>query len=901
MPTLSQVSFTSGEISPSLAQRNDLARYATALKTCRNFFVRPTGGVSNRPGFQYVATLDADSQALLIPFIFSTEQAYILVLQEEIIQVYSNGSFVAGSAPPLTITSVALSYNGVNYTRTITTSGAHGLIVGQQISISGVIASGSYDVNGDWVVLTTPSGTTFTIKKATSNTGSYTSGGSVVYSTPINTDYLSGHLAAIRYTQSADVVTLVHAGYLPSEFIRTGATSFTFGAITDFTNGPFLDFNTSATTMTASAATGSGITLTASSAVFSVEHVGALVRLDMEDLSGIAPWEASKEIAAVGGNPVNQLRRSLGKVYKCTTNQVAAAFPIYTGTVRPSHDDGTEKDGDGNPITNLASVAGVSWQYLHSLYGIARITAVGGGGTTATADVSSYIPVVSPTTTTTWALGAWSTDQGYPSVVTYFGDRLVFANTPGQPQTEWASKVGDYHDFGESAPLVDDDAITQTLNARQVNAIVDLVPLEQLVALTASSSWASPQRGEVWTPETIGFYPQSHKGAAALPSVQVGDQGALFAMRGGTKISELRYAFDTDKYGGDELTVLSRHLFGPTKTIVDFAYAEEPHGILWVVRSDGALIGLTYLPEQQVVGWHRHDTNGYFERVCVIPEGGRDVLYVVVRRVINGSAVRLLERLADREFTDQLDGFFVDSGLSFDGRNTTATTIVISGASYEGGDEVTLVASASIFAATDVGDAITFDDVRIVITAYTSPVAVVGQLQTPVPAYLQAEASTAWTFARNTLSGLDHLEGAEVVICADGCELDPQTVVDGQITLPNPAGVVHIGLGYTAEIETLDVTIFGAEPIRGRQKIIPNATVVVQDTVGLKVGANAQLMEELVLRQEEYYTDPTDMATGALTGYVLNTWNEHGRLLIRQDAPLPATILAVIPNVEVGQ
>lgn len=898
MPKLTQVSFTGGEISPSLAMRTDLARYATSLKTCRNFFVRPTGGASNRSGTYYVATLNPDSNALLVPFIFSTEQAYMLVFQEESIRVYSNGAFVQGVSSPATITSIALS--GVVPTRykLATTSGAHGFSVGQAITIAGVVGTGWCSaVDGDYTILEVPTSTTFKFgKNVSSSSGGYTSGGTVTANVDLSTDYQSADLAAIRYTQSADVLTLAHPDYTPSEFVRTGASSFTFGEIDDLDQGPFLDTNATATTVTASAATGTGITLTASSSIFTSAHVGALIRIDLEDLSEIPPWEPSKLLAASGGNPNGLLRRSSGKVYQCVTNEVAGADGTYTGTVRPTHEEGTEEDGDGNAIASLATRAGVSWQYLHSLFGVARITAA--SGTTATADVISYIPVVSPDTTTAWAFGAWSDDQGYPSVVTYYGDRLVFANTPEQPQTEWASKVGEYHDFGVSSPVVSDDAITQSLNARQVNAIVELVPLDQLVALTSSSSWASPKRGEAWTPTTIGFDPQSYYGAANLRAVVVGEN-ALVAQREAKKLRELRYAYDTDKFGGDELTVLARHLF-ESGTIVDMDYAAEPHGILWIVRSDGALIGLTYLPEQQVIGWHRHDTDGYFERVCVIPEGGRDVPYFVVRRTIEGETVRFLERLTDRDFTDQIDGFFVDCGLTYDGRNSTATTITISGSSYDGGDSVTLTASAAIFASTDVGDAILFDDVRVEITAYSSSTVVTGQLQTPAPAALQDTASTEWTFARDTFTGLDHLEGEAVAVCADGTVLDQQTVSGGAVTLPYPYGVVHIGLPYTAEIETLDVTIFGGDQVRDRAKTIPQVNVVLKDTVGLRIGPDAGNLEELALRTDEYYTDPTAALSGVATGYLLNTWNKSGRVLLRQPDPLPATILAVLPIVQVG-
>lgn len=897
MPKLSQVSFAAGEIDPALAMRTDLARYAIALKTCRNFFVRATGGASNRAGTQFVSALNPDSLTTLIPFIFSTEQAYMIVLQEESGAIFTNGAFVAGSSS-IAITNVT--FVAVTATKRffeVTTGVPHGLIAGSPVDIADVTGTGNVpDVNDSWIVSVLISATKFRVQIGVAWSGTYSSGGTV-NGTSLETDYLSADLAAIRYTQSADVLTLAHKLYQPSELVRTDATTFTFDAITDFESGPFLDDNDTATTVTASAATGTGITLTASASIFTADHIGALFRIDLNDLSAIPPWEPSKLLAANGVNPLGLLRRASGKVYECATDEVAGADGTYTGSVRPSHDEGTEDDGDGHEIANLATRAGVAWTYLHSLFGIARITAQ--AGTTATADVVTYIPVVSPATTDIWSFGAWSEDQGYPGVVTYFGDRLVFANTPGQPQTEWASKVAEYHNFGISNPLVDDDSIRQTLNAKQVNAIVELVPLDQLVALTSSSSWASPRRGEIWTPETIGYDPQSYTGAADLRSLIVGDN-ALIVERGAQRVRELKFLLDIDKFGGEELSVMSRHLFGPSRYIVDWDYAKDPHGIVWIVRSDGSLIGLTYLPEQQVIGWHRHDTDGFFERVCVIPEDGRDVPYFVVRRTINGETVRYLERMASRDIDDVIDGFFVDCGLTYDGRNTTATTITVSGASYDGGATVSLAASAAIFASTDIDDVIQFDDVRIRITAFASSVAVTGELETPLPVALQATASAAWTFARNTFSGLDHLEGETVAICADGAALAQQDVAGGAITLPAAAGVVHIGLPYTGELETLNVTIFGGEQIRDRAKTIPQVSVVVQDTVGLKAGPDSDNLEELTLRSDEYYTDPLAPVSDVTTAYLLNSWNKSGRVVLRQDVPLPATVLAIMPKVAVG-
>jgi len=817
MPKLSQVSLAGGEVSPSLYARTDLARYANSLRTCRNFFVRATGGVSNRAGLEFVAALYPLSLSSLIPFVFSTEQAYVIVFQEETTQIFTQGA-VVGTGPA--------------------------------------------------------------------------------------TPYLSGELASLRYTQSADVLTVVNQNYIPHEFVRTGATTFTFTAITDFEGGPFLDDNTSNVTVTASAATGV-ITLTASAGIFGGTHIGSLFRLSMEDLSGIPPWEPNKVLALSGVNPLNLRRRSNGKVYICTTNQAAGALGTFTGTEPPSHDEGERADGDGNEIKDVATRAGVTWLYLHSLFGTAIITAIGGGGTTATATVQDYMPVVSPATTTVWAFGAWSEDQGYPALVTYYQDRLVFANTPEQPQTEWASKTGDYHNFGISNPLVADDAIRQPLNARQINAIVELIPMDQLIAMTSSSSWASPKRGEAWTPLTIGYDPQSFDGAMFLRAILTGDS-ALFAQNGATKIRDLLYKTDTDKFRGDELTVLARHLFDRDHTIVDMDYAKEPHGILWIIRSDGALIGLTYLKEQEVIGWHRHDTQGFFERVCVIPEGGQDVPYFVVRRVINGQTVRYLERMSFRDQVDPLDSFFVDCGLSYDGRNVSSTTLTITGADYSGGEFVTLTASAPLFAALDVGDVIQFPgssiSVRAQISSYASPYSVTALLQSPVPEALRGVPTLTWTFARNVFSGLAHLEGATVAILADGSPEVPQVVTAGQIVLDYPAGVVHVGLPYVSDIETLDVTIFGAsESIRDNAKSIPRVSVVVEKTLGLKAGPNVDNLYDIGPQPVEFdYTAPWPLLNDVQTSYLVTSWNNSGRVLIRQDLPLPATVLAVLPTVEIG-
>jgi hypothetical protein len=752
-----QASLSGGEISPSLYGRTDLAKFAIALGACRNFFVRPTGGASNRAGLEFVYALDPDSLATLIPFVFSTDQSYMLVFQEGTIKVYSQGAYVQNTTP-VNITNVT----NVSPFLRFTTAVPHGLTFGDPITIASV--TGTLDfalLNGDFTVWSVVDPNNFMVERFDLDpiVGAYTGGGTVTVPIALTNPYLSEDLASLRYTQSADVVTIVNQLSRPYEFVRLSATSFTFAAITDFEGGPYLDDNTTVTTVTSSAASGSGVTLTASTPIFTADLIGSTIKISMDDLTLalLKPWEPNKFIAVAGVDPdtLPEMRISNGKAYFASGNAVAPAAGTYTGTVAPSHSEGIRADGDLGLYNGLANTrAGVYWSYQHSLFGTARITAVGGGGLTATADILDYMPIVTPNVTTKWALSAWSENQGYPALVTYFSDRLVFANTPGAPQTEWASKVGDYHNFEVSSPQVANDAIRQRLNARQINAITELVPMDQLIALTSSSSWASPKRGETWSPTTIGFDPQSFDGAAFLRAIQTGDS-VLFVQNGSTKVRDLKFKNEAGKFVGDELTVMARHLFDSEHVIVDADYAKEPHGILWLVRSDGALIGLTYLPEQEVIGWHRHDTDGFFERVCVIPEDGVDTPYFVVRRVVNGATVRYLERMAVRDRTDILDSFFVDSGLTYDGRNATGTTITISGASFAGGATVTLTASAPIFAASDVAsDAIQFPNaggnVRANISGFTSSTIVSAVLQSPVPAALQGVPTTTWTFARDT-------------------------------------------------------------------------------------------------------------------------------------------------------
>ena len=260
-----------------------------------------------------------------------------------------------------------------------------------------------------------------------------------------------------------------------------------------------------------------------------------------------------------------------------------------------------------------------------------------------------------------------------PSVVTYYQDRQVFANTLNEPQVVFTTRVGDFKSFRTSSPARDDDAVTFTIRDRQVNEIRHLVSLGSLVPLTSGAEWKVTEgQDEVLTPATVGVKWQGGNGASWVRPAVI-NSTAVYLQQKGIRFRDLAYDFSTDKFTGNDLSLMSEHFFEGHQ-IISMAYSSEPYSILWAVRDDGVLLGLTYQREHQVYGWHQHVTDGEFECVECVTEGSRDAVYVIVKRVINGNTVRYIERFEPRITTDVNDCFFVDSGLTYSGTPVTGVS-----------------------------------------------------------------------------------------------------------------------------------------------------------------------------------------------------------------------------------
>ena len=273
---------------------------------------------------------------------------------------------------------------------------------------------------------------------------------------------------------------------------------------------------------------------------------------------------------------------------------------------------------------------------------------------------------------------ALSGSDNRPSVVSFFEQRLVFGNTNNNPQTLWFSKNGDYSNF--TVGTADDDALIYTIASNQVNAIRFLSATRVLTVGTSGGEYVltSTNDGPV-TPTTTLIRKYSNYGTAAIEPVQVADV-TLFVQRGNRKIREFKFVGDvnTGGYSAPDMTILAEHI---TNGGIDhMAFQQEPDSVVWCVRNDGTLLGMTYRREEEVVAWHKHVIGGTFnsgqavvESVATLPtDTGEDSLYMIVKRTINSTTKRYIEKMKLFDFgANTTTAFFVDSGLSYSGGATT--------------------------------------------------------------------------------------------------------------------------------------------------------------------------------------------------------------------------------------
>jgi len=554
----------------------------------------------------------------------------------------------------------------------------------------------------------------------------------------ISSPYLEAELFEIKWAQSADVMYITHPNHETMKLSRTGHTAWSLDEV-EFTDGPYLAPNTTSTTMTPGATTGTGISLTASANTFASTDVGRLINF----ANGYA------------------------KIVTFTDAQ------------------------------------------------------------NVTIDIKDDFDAT--TATTEWKLGAFSDTTGHPSSVSFFEQRLVFAGTTSEPQTLYFSKSGDYENMTTGTNA--DDAMVYTIASNQVNAIRYLKAQRTLIIGTTGGEFTVSADGTdaAITPTNITIKRQSSFGSANVDALTVGN-AVVFLQKAKRKIRELAYNFDVDGYVAPDLTILNDAV--TTSGINEMVYQQEPDSIIWCVRDDGVLSGLTYQRSENVVAWHRHIFGGSFgsgDAVCesVASISGsltEDELWVIVKRTVNGNTKRYIECFAPFDFdeTTATDFKFLDSHLTYDGSATTS------------------------------------------------------------------------------LSGLDHLEGQTVSVLADGSTHADKVVSSGSITLDRSTEKAVVGLKYDSVLQTMRIEGGAAEGTsQGKTKRISKVVLRLFETVGVKVGPSLTNLETVPFRSS---SDPMDTPVSTLIAgdkeiEFRDDYNSDGFIFVKQDQPLPCSVLAIYPTV----
>lgn len=458
--------------------------------------------------------------------------------------------------------------------------------------------------------------------------------------------YTAGQLFTINYVQSADVMTLVHTARAPAELRRVGAVNWQLAEI---------NFGTA------------------------LDTPQNVVATDSPGATPGPPIQYAYSVTAVGS-------RGLDESYRSTDATLASNNLFDTD----AYNDIDWDPVDGSERYNVYKKTGGFWGYI------------GQSETESFRDdnIAADIGKTPPQNRDPF-VGSGN----FPGAVSYFEQRRVFAGTLNSPQTIWMTRSGTESNLDYSLPSQDSDGIEFRVVAREANTVRHLVPLANLMAMTSAAEWrVTSINTDAITPQSVSVKPQSYVGAGqAAP--QIVKNNIIFAAARGGHVMEMAYSLQGGGYLTGDLCLRAPHLFDELD-IVDMAFAKSPYPIVWMVSSDGKLLGLTYVPEQQIGAIHQHDTDGFFESIAVVAEGSTDVLYCVVRRTINGATKRYVERLAPRVATPQASAFFVDCGVTYDGDPTD----VITGLDHLEGKSVAILADgATMEPRTVVDGSITLD------------------------------------------------------------------------------------------------------------------------------------------------------------------------------------------------
>lgn len=831
-----------GNISPKLRGRADLDFYDQALDYLLNYKVTAQGELQFREGSIYVANTRDNKLARIIPFIYGTDDAYILELTDDFMRFYRNHGLI--TLTPQDITGITNADPAV-----VTYDGADTYSNGDRIYISGV--AGMHQVNGrEFIVANVNTGAnTFELQDVTATNvnstgyGTYTSGGTVAEIYEIASPYQEAELFDIDYTQTENTMYMVHGTYAPRKLTRSSHTSWTLSTF-DIISNPF------------------GVQLGA----------------------GVAITGITKADPAV--------------------------------VTAPAHG---YSNGD---IVNINGVAGMT-EVNDKIFTVRNVTL-------NTFELEAYDSSANTAYSAGGQVQKYATFS-YPSIVTQFDGRIIYGASDSFPTTLWFSSIqtdGSLDNFITGTN--DNDAIIYRVRGDQVNKLRWIAGAESYIGLGTSGGEFRISGGgdnNAITPLNISIKPTSFNGVKKIRPIRL-DNYILYSQRNGKTVRSFEYNALQDGYTSPDRTLLADHI-GKSK-FKQFSYTSGTPNIIWGVRNDGRMAGLTFDPAQQVVAWHPHGTSGRYESAGTIPEeNDDDELWTVTTRTVNGATVRFVEYTpnvpdipvpedyftgeANRESdtNDYLTALWnvqktlihCDAALVYDGRDLTAgVDLTISGGTdYVTGETVTVTASASFFTAamaTDQRRLQTPEGGQIRIDGYTSGTEVTGTVLYD----LEGTSFTGgeWYYMARALAGLWHIEGIEAALLADGGIVEGKTVTNGELELDDDAGyaiagIKYFGIGKTEDITTPDEIGRG----QTKEKSMTHLGVRMRASIGTKFGTSLYNLEHPDYRMTgEVAGRPPRLIDGVLKVNIPDGWDNTKHLYWLHDKPTPSNLQYLQPLME---
>lgn len=918
-------------MSPTLFGRSDLEKYDLGLALARNWFVDYRGGLSTRPGSRFIDHVqNDDAETKFFPFRFApnVNQTYNILFGENYIRFIQDGAYVLEAGK--TITGISQANPGV------VTAVAHGYANGDLVKIFDVV--GMTQVNQRTFVVANKTNDTFELTNVWGeniNTTTYTawsSAGSVYRVYTVSNPFDPEDFETLRAHQSRSTVKFTHPGYKPHVLTRISDTNWTLAEV-DFDDTIAAPSTNLTITPSTAGTAGVGFCVTSideegnesiaspfkfSEVIVNYTTTAGSVKFSWDPVPGAVSYRVYRTNVVPVGTEVTRAMQVgfIGTAFgpELVDNNIIPDFTITPPDHSEPFADGAVEyidvtaGGAGYTkastvtITTATGTGFVGFPVVNAAGKLLAIVVTKGG--------SGYLPadtvVVSAGAGATTVLHLTAATGNNPRVASVFQQRQIYAATENDPLTVWGSRPGEPDNFDVSQITQEDDSYEFEIDSDEVAPIEHLTPTRSgLVLWTQAGIWQlTGGNGVAVTPTNALADPQSYTGCSSVPPLTV-DTDIIYIEGKGATVRLLSYNDYSKVFASQDLSILSNHLTDPLRPIKTWTFASDPFKLAHAVRSDGIMLALTLVKEQNVFGWTTWATKGLYKDVLAIQEDRTDTVYLMVQRLIGGRYVKFIEQIARRDFVEVEDAWCVDAGLT----NTYTYPAATVTASAAMGSGVIFTASAAVFSSGDVGKIIRAGGCKAIVVGYTDATHVTCDIIRDFTDVLPEDESNTplpvladdWTMDSpiTSVDGLWHLEGQTIKILADGNVVPDQTVTNGAVSLPAGATRIIAGIGMSPVAQTLPPTT-SEGVIEDKKKRIVGVNMRLHDSRGVKAGSSLTNLQPIKERTDEPYGEPTRLQNGMKPYTLGGSYDREGQMYIVVEDPLPATILGFITNLDVG-